>query len=143
MDNELIFSTILDKKKVNSCEIDAMQNSVYYDVNNITAFMGQLDLTNCKPINLNDTNDKLMCKVQDLSIDISKLKETFDGELNDVTKKLIDQIEVLNKQLELKTSQNYEINSCLIKQTTFCENLTELLKNSEQKNKDLVGALGN
>ena len=50
---------------------------------------------------------------------------------------ILIEIENLKKQLDSKTVQNIDLNACLVKQTTFCENLSELLRKSEQKNVDL------
>ncbi len=47
--------------------------------------------------------------------------------------KMAAQITFLNDQLASKVNQNLELNDCLIKQTSMCENLSELLRQSQDK----------
>ena len=93
----------------NSTEL--LTQSVYYDVQN----------------NLNNQNN---------TNNIDQILKTTT-ESSETIHKLTEQLDILNKQLNFKTTQYNELNACLIKQTAFCENLTELLKKSEQKNTDL------
>lgn len=47
--------------------------------------------------------------------------------------KMEAQIKYLNDQLAAKVNQNLELNECLVKQTSMCENLSEMLKQSQEK----------
>lgn len=47
--------------------------------------------------------------------------------------KMEAQIKFLNDQLAAKVNQNLELNECLIKQTSMCENLSEMLRQSQDK----------
>ena len=53
---------------------------------------------------------------------------------------LASQIEMLREQLAAKSKQNEELSECLVKQTSFCENLSEMLRASDQRRQEANSA---
>ena len=51
------------------------------------------------------------------------------------------EIQSLNEELNKKIQQNSELNSCLIKQTSLSQNLSDLLKTSQEKNTELEASI--
>ena len=60
---------------------------------------------------------------------------------NALVNELREQLQSLNEQLSVKTRENTELNSCLVKQTNLSENLSSLLRASEEKNKHIDDSL--
>lgn len=54
---------------------------------------------------------------------------------------LRDQVRTLNEQLSRRDQENADLNACLIKQTTLGENLSSVLRVSEEKNRHLESLL--
>jgi chromosome segregation ATPase len=63
--------------------------------------------------------------------------EAATANASNIIQQHASQLEVLREQLSVKTRQNEELSACLLKQTNFCENLSELLRTSDEKSKDL------
>jgi hypothetical protein len=136
-----------------------MQQSIYYDVNNTNIQQQQLQLEiNEKKIEeLTQQLASKDFKINELMEDLRQRKLEFEQQMENLNNSsmmtsspyvsdnvkeieitnMSNEIENLKKQLDAKSSQNTELNACLVKQTTFCENLSELLRKSEQKNVDL------
>ena len=161
MDDDLMFSNItnVDQKeegeeadtkslqtKPNSHNENQMQQSVYYDVNNTNYFQQQLELNEkrieelthlltLKDTKINDLAENLKlkqteCEQQTTNFNSSMIMSSSPEETNN----LLAEIEILKRQLDDKSMQISDLNACLVKQTSFCENLSDLLKKSEQKN---------
>jgi hypothetical protein len=119
MDNEFLFSASMNHEKNRE---DGQQNritqSVYYDANYV---------------NNNNRNYD-----DDKSIDMvnSEANASFQN-----VSSLIAQLDALREQLNAKTKQNEELSGCLLKQANFCENLSEMLRTSDGKNKELESTL--
>lgn len=63
------------------------------------------------------------------------------SELLALVNDLREQVRLLNDQLGAKGQENADLNSCLIKQTTLGENLSSVLRSSEDKNRQLEGLI--
>jgi hypothetical protein len=138
-----------------------MQQSIYYDVNNTNYQQQQMEINEKK---IEDMAQQLAVKdtkINELLDDLKQRKLEFEQQqqqqmanlnnssvitsssyVSDNAKdleinSLQVEIENLKKQLDAKTTQYTELNACLVKQTGLCENLTELLRKSEEKNVDL------
>jgi hypothetical protein len=118
MDNDFLFSASMNNmnsENGKNRELDYQQNkitqSVYYDANNV---------------NKNYDDNK----------SIDTVNSDANASVQNVSS-LITQLDALRDQLNCKTKQNEELSACLLKQTNFCENLSELLRNSDDKSKDL------
>lgn len=71
-----------------------------------------------------------------------ELKDKPPEQINEsIINNLIEQIKHLNEQSDRKSQQISELNSSLLKQTDFCQNLTDLLRKSEEKNEILEANL--
>lgn len=136
-------------------DANTMMQSVYYDVNNTNYYQQQLEQNESR---IEELVNQLSIKDNQMSVLIEKLKQTnttldstsnaglnnsnLSSSPNDSAKdneisKLNTELEKLKEELRAKAEQNSELNSCLVKQTNFCENLSLLLKKSEEKNSDL------
>jgi predicted RNase H-like nuclease (RuvC/YqgF family) len=123
MDDDLIYANVIHTNKnssPNNLDADSSANltqSVYYDaaINNNRLTVEELDESkrNLSP----DTDVE---KVDDSSL--IALKE---------------QIKHLNEQLNAKVQENSDLNSCLMKQASLSENLSNLLRVSDEKNGQL------
>ena len=129
-----------------------MQQSVYYDVNNINSFHQQSDLNEkrveeltqqlkLKEIQVNELTEefkkqKTVLEAQILNLNNSSLiASTSIADAKDLEiKKLLVEVETLKKSLDDETAQNSELSVSLDKKTKFGENLSDLLEKSEQKN---------
>ena len=129
-----------------------LMQSVYYDVNNTNYYQQQLEQNESR---IEELVNQLSVKDNQMSVLIEKLKQpntTLDSTSNaglnnsnlssspndsardNEISKLNVELEKLKEELRAKSEQNSELNSCLVKQTNFCENLSQLLKKSEEKN---------
>ena len=137
-----------------------MQQSIYYDVNNMNYQQQQMEINEkriedmAQQLALKDT------KINELLDDLKQRKLEYEQQQQQMANlnnssvitsssyasdnvkdleinSLQVEIENLKKQLDAKTAQYTELNACLVKQTSLCENLTELLRKSEEKNVDL------
>lgn len=63
------------------------------------------------------------------------------NELTTLVNDLREQVRALSDQLSTKAQENADLNACLIKQTTLGENLSSVLRVSEEKNKQLESLL--
>jgi hypothetical protein len=135
MDNDVFTSININRSRLalKSEEIATRESTPQHSISNVN--MTNMDLHN-------NSNELLTQSVYyDVQNNITNqnsnnidqiLKTTTES--SETIQRLTEQLDILNKQLNVKTSQYNELNACLLKQTAFCENLTELLKNSEQKN---------
>jgi hypothetical protein len=87
---------------------------------------------------ITELTTRLAIKDSQLEIVFDELKKKKCAE-NDSTDStsLNSQIQILNEQLNMKITQCSDLNNCLIKQTNLCDNLTNLLKQNQEKNSDL------
>lgn len=63
------------------------------------------------------------------------------SELLGLVNDLREQIRVLGEQLNTKAQENADLNACLVKQTSLGENLSSVLRTSEEKNKQLENSV--
>jgi len=61
------------------------------------------------------------------------LNQSFTSDSTMYIDKMALKIQQLNEQLDTKSQQISDLNSCLVKQTSFCENLSNLLQQSQEK----------
>ena len=155
-DDEVSTTTTDVSKRNGQQNENVMQQSIYYDVNN-TNFQQQLEINEKKIEDLTQQLALKDVKINELVENLKQKKLEFEQQManlnnssvltsssfvsdsakeTEITNMSVE-IENLKKQLDSKTVQNIDLNACLVKQTTFCENLSELLRKSEQKNVDL------
>lgn len=91
--------------------------------NQLDTFLGELKQKSTDSVLNTDT----------YSNETSKINSPSDNDSTMFLEKMAAQIQVLNDQLNAKTTQNNELNNCLIKQTNLCENLSQLLKQNQEK----------
>lgn len=87
-------------------------------------------------INLDELKTKKPIDDKDI---FSTTKSEADNDSTMFLEKMAAQIDSLNDQLRVKVHQNNDLNNCLIKQTNMCENLSDLMKENQDKIRILSG----
>ncbi len=134
MENDLFASININRSRVGLKYDDIIADELTPQQLN-TVNMTNMDIYN------NSTDILAQCEIQNnlTNKNSNKIDQMLKAttESTETIHQLSEQLDILNKELNVKTTQYNELKSCLLKQTDFCENLSELLKKSEQKNTDL------
>ncbi len=120
MENDFLFSKMDKSATGDQHEADQQENKI-------------ADLTNKLAIKDNQLGivlDELNKKNAENSM---VLNQSFTSDSTMYIDKMALQIQQLNEQLGAKSQQISDLNSCLVKQTSFCENLSNLLQQSQEK----------
>lgn len=120
----MIFSKVLNQSTIQNNEnLNSLLSSTPLEMDDNLSRLNQSqteDEQDDNQDNYSNLNDSASVKQNNHSMDAN-------------TTRLNAMIETLTEQLNFKTKQNSDLNNCLIKQTNLCENLSDMLKKSQQK----------
>ena len=120
MENDFLFSKMNKSTAADQQESDQQENKIADLTNKLAIKDNQLGIV------LDELNKK---NVENSMV----LNQSFTSDSTMYMDKMALQIQQLNEQLSAKTQQISDLNSCLVKQTNFCENLSNLLQQSQEK----------